>query len=408
MADLQAIKENISIIDLAVQLGFTPYRIGNFYSIKEMDSIRISPQKNLFIRNSTGEAGTNIDFLCMISGISKAEAINFLADELQKLGYNVKNINFSKAPKKELEKKSFILPAKDNNIKNIYSYLLNTRKIDKSVITLFLSKKLLYQDKHKNCVFVSYNDTGKAVFANLRGTNTKKKFIGDISGSDYNHCFFIDNNSKKLIITESVIDAMSVMSMKLIAEKAICENFLALSGTTKMEQSLKYHLQKNKYEEVICFLDSDNAADLAFDKAKEVVKSIDSSIRIDRKLPGASCKDFNDYLKLIADKNNIEYVKFMYQEAFLNATQKDILDNSKEIINSFNLNKEIADDKFSLEEYTKEYINCDKLFFEELREYDKNLDSDYKVIKELEKELEEELVKDEKQKIVKTETDFEL
>ena len=44
----------------------------------------------------------------------------------------------------------------------------------------------------------------------------------------------------------------------------------------------------------------------------------------------------------------------------------------------------------------------------ELREYDKNLDSDYKVIKELEKELEEELVKDEKQKIVKIETDFEL
>ena len=98
----------------------------------------------------------------------------------------------------------------------------------------------------------------------------------------------------------------------------------------------------------------------------------------------------------------------MYQEAFFNATQKDILDNSKEIMSSFNLNKEIADDKFSLEEYTKEYINCDKLFFEELREYEKNLDSDYKVIKELEKELEEELVKDEKQKIVKIETDFEL
>ena len=38
MADLQAIKENISIIDLAVQLGFTPYRIDNFYSIKEIDS----------------------------------------------------------------------------------------------------------------------------------------------------------------------------------------------------------------------------------------------------------------------------------------------------------------------------------------------------------------------------------
>lgn len=408
MADLKAIKENISIIDLAATLGFTPTRIGNFYTLKEMDSVRISPDKNLFIRNSTGEAGTNIDFLRMISGLSKAEAINFLADELEKLGSDLKNINFIKTPKKEVEKKSFTLPQKDNNIKNIYSYLLNTRKIDKSIVTLFLSKKLLYQDTHKNCVFVSYNDVGKAVFANLRGTNTHKKFIGDISGSDYNRCFFIDNNSKKLIITESVIDAMSIMSMKVLASKKITENFLSLSGTTKIEQSLKYHLEKNKYDEIICCLDNDNAADLAYEKAKEVVASFDEDISFERKLPGEGCKDFNDYLKLIANKNSIEYVKFMYAEAFPNATQKDILDNSNEIVNSFNLNKEITEDNFTLEEFAEEYIKCDKLFFEDVKEYDQNLDSDYKIIKELKKQLDEELSKSDKQKVLKLETDFEL
>ena len=408
MADLQMIKDNIQIIDLAMQLGFTPIRIGNFYSLKEMDSIRISPGKNLFIRNSTGEAGTNIDFLCMVSGLSKGEAIKFLAEELENLGYNIKSHIPSTIQKQKNPKKTFSLTKKDNNIKNVYAYLLNTRKIDKSIITLFLSKKHLYQDVNKNCVFVSYDEAGKAVFAALRGTNTSKKFIGDISGSDYNRCFFIDNNSKKLIITESVIDAMSVMSMKVLATKKIEENFLALSGTTKMEQSLKYHLTKNQYDEIICCLDNDNAGDIAFSKAREVITSFNSNIKLERKLPGEGCKDFNDNLKLIADKNSLEYVKFMYSESFPNATPKDILDNSKEIIKSYNLNKEITKGNFTLEDYTKEYIKCDKLFFEDVKEYDKNLDSDYKIIKELEKELGEELSKNDRQKVIEIETDFEL
>ena len=55
-----------------------------------------------------------------------------------------------------------------------------------------------------NCVFV------KDQFACLRGT--KGRFVGDVPGCDYSKGFFFGNTNQNLIITESVIDIMSVMS----------------------------------------------------------------------------------------------------------------------------------------------------------------------------------------------------
>ena len=38
------------------------------------------------------------------------------------------------------------------------------------------------------------------------------RFLGDLEGCDYKKGFCINNQSEKLIVTESVIDAMSVMT----------------------------------------------------------------------------------------------------------------------------------------------------------------------------------------------------
>ena len=49
---INRIKEDISITDYAVRLGFTLKKVGSYYTLKEHDSVRIDPVKNKFYRNS--------------------------------------------------------------------------------------------------------------------------------------------------------------------------------------------------------------------------------------------------------------------------------------------------------------------------------------------------------------------
>ena len=77
----------------------------------------------------------------------------------------------------------------------------------------FVDRKMLYQDVRGNCVFLAYGADGEPNFATFRGTLSERKFLGDIKGSDYTHDFYVNNGAEKLIVTESVIDAMSVMSI---------------------------------------------------------------------------------------------------------------------------------------------------------------------------------------------------
>ena len=71
------IKENISIVDYASSIGFTPVRKGKYYSLKEHDSIIIDTHKNVYWQNSIsgygkciGEMGSIIDFAMKFCNMS--------------------------------------------------------------------------------------------------------------------------------------------------------------------------------------------------------------------------------------------------------------------------------------------------------------------------------------------------
>ena len=230
----EAIKENIKIVDYARKIGFTPKKVGRYYTLKEHDSVRIDPVKNIFWQNSTGKSGSVIDFSIAFEGKTLAEALRDFEKDIK--GYSV-----------------------PETMKNVIAYLTKTRMIDKKIVEELISRKMLYQDIRKNCVFVSYKE-GKAVFATLRGTNTYKKFVGDCGGCDYSYGFFVDNHAKILIITESVIDAMSKMDQLAASGNNYHDyNFLSLSGTAKFEPLLDFHMANSNYEKVIIATDNDTA-----------------------------------------------------------------------------------------------------------------------------------------------------
>lgn len=288
--DLEEIKK-ISITEYARQMGFTPVKIGSYYTLKEHDSVRIDPRKNIFFRNSTGDRGTVIDFVMAFKGVSCGEAIKLLCDEIE-LPKVYKEQNSVPQKKKEL-----ILPAKARNMKNVFAYLVKTRCINQKIVQEMVDRDMLYQDERNNCVFVSRNENGKSVFATVRGTNTDKKWVGDVSGCDYSHSFFIDNCSRNLIVTESVIDAMSMMDIKEQKGENHQEyNYLSVSGLGKSREALGYHLGKTLYDIAFLAFDNDDKGRKIAKEMKKHIESINQDISVSMLIPEAA-KDWNEELQ---------------------------------------------------------------------------------------------------------------
>ncbi|MGL5972745.1 MAG: DUF3991 and toprim domain-containing protein [Oscillospiraceae bacterium] len=314
--EIQLIK-NIPIETYANYLGFTLVDKGKYISLKEHDSVMIDKDKNKFNRYSNGVNGDIIDFAQEFTNMSISQCINDLKSfALIDNNYINKTIFKETIPKKQNDKlkEKIILPKKDINIKNIYAYLVSSRCIDKWVVSNLIKNRNLYQDVNKNCVFVSYDKNKKVKFACTRGSNNKYKFIGDIKNSDYNHCFFIDNNASTLIVTESVIDSMSIMTLLINENKNIENyNFLALSGVSKIN-SVKYHIEsKPNINKLILALDNDTSGRLATQKIKDLLK--DCNITKTEFLP-PNYKDWNEELihKIPSIDNKIEKAKDILNE----------------------------------------------------------------------------------------------
>jgi len=275
--DFKKAKE-VKITDYARHMGYTIIRKGKFFSLKEHDSVMISSAGDKFWRNSgigSNPSGSSIDFVVNMTGCSELDAAKKLLD-FAGLPYednpeqtyeaetstNIDNIPSSKELK---------LPQRGTTLRNVYGYLIKTRAISKDVVDAFVNAKMLYQDDHANCVFVSH-ENGEAVFACKRGTNTEKRFVADVSGSDYEKGFYINNGSKQLIVTESVIDAMSIMTILDAQGKNFMSiNYMALSGVTK-EKALLNQIERNNIRDVIICFDNDEAGVRAGEKLYETLK----------------------------------------------------------------------------------------------------------------------------------------
>ena len=308
MSTYDKIKTEIRILDYAKEIGLHPKMIGSkYYTLIEHDSVRIDSIKNIFYQNSTGARGSVIDFALTFTSLSIQEVLS----DFEKRVYNGNTKNYDKSKfnadnvcESTSIKKHLVLPRKDVNMKNVFAYLMQQRMIDKDIISEMVHRKMLYQDQRKNCVFVSYKNK-EAVFATIRGTNTYKRYVGDAKGCDYSHSFFINNNADKLLITESVIDAMSKMELfKMAGVDYHLYNYLVLSGTGKFESALKYHINTKKYDEIRICTDNDSAGLLCAINIDKFLYNNNFQGKIIKDLP--RYKDINDDLKKIKGESKGE------------------------------------------------------------------------------------------------------
>lgn len=304
MGVCERIKNEVSITDYARYMGFTILKKGSYYTLKEHDSVMISLKRKKYWQNSNpsggralGTGGSVIDFAMNFGGYSRDEAIR----ELIRFG----NIRYDNEPMikqtRELRKTENInielnLPEASDSVRNVFAYLIKTRAIAKEVVTELMKRQMIYQDIHKNCVFVGYDidNMDKVVYACLRGTNTYKQFRGDVQGCDYSKGIYVQNGSEKLVVAEAFIDAMSIMTINGKDWKKY--DYIALGGTGKYE-AIKTYLDKGKTKKLLIATDNDKGGINAAEIIRDFVKKNYPDVLVKFCLPPTSGRDWNELLK---------------------------------------------------------------------------------------------------------------
>lgn len=205
-----------SLTRLASCMGYTPRRVGNCYTLAEMDSIRIYNDRTWYRWSGNGSriGGTQIDFVLEFGNASTVpEAVHQLLN-LQGISPEYRAVENKEYT---TEKKDFKLPYRAQSYRIAYAYLIKTRGLSKEVVDYFVKNKLMYEDKdYHNLIFVGRDSAGTIKYATKHGTRDAygQKFKGDVPGNDKNYGVNIVNkDSDVLKVFEASIDCMSYMDI---------------------------------------------------------------------------------------------------------------------------------------------------------------------------------------------------
>ncbi len=308
-ADELALAKQVDLCRVAEHLGYTVKRIGNYHTLKEMDSIRIYNRSHwcrFSRRYDKGEnGGSQIDFLRVFAGLDVKEAVFWLLDFA---GYrreeSVRDIqNLAPAREREETKKPFVLPEFAGSNAYLYRYLEHERGIARPVIDFFVRKGILYEAKnYHNIVFVGTDRDGVPKFASMRGVFDKngKGFKCDVAGNDKRYGFhFHYRDSKEVFVFEAAIDLMSYITM--FPEDRASMVALGMLADAPLETFLAEHPETEK---IVFCLDNDGPGR----KAAEALwrKYGDKGYLVDIFTPPEPYKDFNQW--------NVEMKKAKEQE----------------------------------------------------------------------------------------------
>lgn len=293
--------KEIPVEGIARYLGYTVIKKGNYFSLKEMDSLMINTTKNLWWRYSNGMHGNSIDFMMKFGNLNFYQAVQECLD--------IGNINYdydSKIQRKcetsneYPQNKKMKLPQRSDKFQRLYAYLIKKRKLSVDTIQFFINQKILYEEsKYHNMVFLGRDKKGKIQYAGIHGTlelNGKKAFRGDVAGNNKSYGVNVRReDSNSIVVFEAVIDLMSYFEIQNKITGSCKENLLALGmlADLPLETFLKENQQIKK---IIFALDHDEKGREATDKLMKKYHKKGYKVR-EYVYPG-KYKDINDYLKM--------------------------------------------------------------------------------------------------------------
>ena len=295
------VAKSVDLTAVASQLGYTVKRVGKYYTLKEMDSIRIYDKSHWYRWSRQYDKGNNggsqIDFLRVFCDMDVKEAVFWLLDfagykripnatEKPKLKYQV-------STQKAEERKPFVLPEPSADNSYLYDYLNRYRAIGKAVIDYFVSQGLIYESRHyHNVVFRGNDKEGVTRFASMRGVFDRegKPFKCDVAGNDKRYGFNVSNeDSTQLIVFEAAIDLMSYVDM--FGDYESNKLALGMLSDAPLETFLEEH---PKVSSIKFCLDADAPGRKASDEL--TVKYYGLGFDVEDCPPPEGFKDYNEWL----------------------------------------------------------------------------------------------------------------
>ena len=295
------------------------------YRTKTHSSLVIS--KGLWVHNRTGQGGKSaVDFLIKMRGMGFLDAVKAVVGDGDTVGARA-SPSFSSLPvelvkpqpsQPQAKNWTFYPPKPQHYSSKAVSYL-QKRGISPEVINRAMQEGTLYESRYYNpeskyhnipvCVFAGKDETGKIVYAALRGIDTDFKIDKAGSNKCYNFTLPAKNpNSRHLLCFEAPIDLLSHATIQqrsgLTANGGAAvqpgwdfdSHRLSLGGTSSV--ALISFLERNlQITRVMLHLDLDAAGIAAAREIKAQLRS-DSRfkhIRVSYN-PPRGAKDYNEAL----------------------------------------------------------------------------------------------------------------
>lgn len=291
--------KSVDLVDVATRLGYTVKRVGNYHTLKEMDSVRIYNRSSWY-RWSDGSGGSQIDFLLTFTGMDFNDAVKYLISQ----SYEVL------PPRTEAVEKrpEFILPTPSSDKMRVKKYLTEVRGISEKTYDEFEKKNLIYQSKaYNNVVFVCKDKDGKDKAAILRGTGSlfAGSYKGDAKGSDKSVGFRVPATASDTVrVFEAPIDLISFYE-----STGLKSDHLIALGSTWDKPLMRFLDDYPEVSKVILCLDND-------EPGMEAAKKIEDSLLArgyDVKNIG-SPKGFKDYNEWLVAKKEMAKAEIYHPE----------------------------------------------------------------------------------------------
>lgn len=282
----------VDILKYAVNQGLNLKKVGtNSYKIPHHGGLFINPQANKWNCFSERMGGGPIQFVMFLHNKTWVESVKELLGISNDIQYQPM---YKKKDIPQKETKEFFLPEKNDTYKHMMAYLIQTRKIDSTIIKQLVQDKKIYEDKRRNCVFVGHDLKGNPRYANLRSTNTNRiPFKGEAKNSDKAFSFNIQGKTNELYIFESPIEALSYLTLykKYNTDNSFNHHMLSLGGVSDV--ALENYIKRNPtIKKIVICLNNDDAGLKA---ARIIQNKYQESMKIAFHLPQE--KDFNEDLQ---------------------------------------------------------------------------------------------------------------
>ena len=304
--------------------GYHIDRHGENYYVKEIRGLCIKPDKNQWYNHytNTGRTNNSIDCLTLVLGRSFNQAVFELTGKdvtiMRSSDYpKSQSPDFTSPPKSmpnSKENKVLKMPEQAPNMRQMFAYFCQTRKIPYPIVEELVHAKLLYQSQNivntvingvpktfqnANAIFVHRNEKGEAIGGDVQGCNSFKRFKGVVAGTGESAFMFMpfpakDGKPKRAYIFESAIDLMSFYSF-CDKKKLTGALFVSMGG---LKPAIPKKLENDGVQIISC-VDNDPAG-RKFEAENNFVRSESVKGYLDYK----GFKDWNELLVFKSENPN--------------------------------------------------------------------------------------------------------